>query len=99
MKMPWPGVRCRLHGPVEAWECNMIHDTKISPHSISHSPTRADVPGEQAASLSSPAVGIEQQRHALRRQVDALRHSGALPSASAADQPASAVQWNNWSNG
>ena len=45
------------------------------------------------------AHDMAQQRRALQAQVDTLRQAGALPSASAAGQSGSAVQWNNWSNG
>jgi hypothetical protein len=50
-----------------------------------------------ATQLSS--LDIDQQRRLLQGQVEALRQAGALPSAAAAGQPGSAVQWTNWSNG
>lgn len=50
-------------------------------------------------SVPGPSSSVDQQRLALQRQVEALRLAGALPSAAAAAGPASAIQWNNWSNG
>lgn len=74
----------------------MSHNTLISPTSPSAAGSgRACT----TASVAAPSQGIEQQRRALQTQVEALRQAGALPSAAAAGQPASAVQWNNWSNG
>lgn len=55
--------------------------------------------GPVNAAASAPSQDMAQQRRALQGQVDSLRQAGALPSASAAGQPGSAVQWNNWSNG
>jgi hypothetical protein len=55
--------------------------------------------GPVGAAASAPSFDLAQQRRALQGQVDTLRQAGALPSASAAGQPGSAVQWNNWSNG
>jgi hypothetical protein len=55
--------------------------------------------GLASTAASSPSQDMAQQRRALQGQVDSLRQAGALPSASAAGQPGSTVQWNNWSNG
>lgn len=72
----------------------MTHDTLIEQTSSAAAAT-----GGACSPGSSPAVGLEQQRLALQRRVQALRQAGALPAAAAVGQPASAVQWNNWSNG
>lgn len=80
----------------------MSHDTEISPRAMIQATGReahtgpAGPTGALAAPGSPSAVGLEQQRRALQGRVAALRQRGALP---AAGQPASAVQWNNWSNG
>jgi hypothetical protein len=52
-----------------------------------------------ASATQSSSLDIDQQRRLLQGQVEALRQAGALPSAAAAGQPGSAVQWTNWSNG
>lgn len=72
----------------------MSHDTRIAP-----TPSAVDIGAVAATSGCAATSGLEQQRQALRRHVAALRQAGALPSAADAGQPASAVQWNNWSNG
>jgi hypothetical protein len=89
-------------------ECNMTFDISrdisrgISRDtSISPAAARSTAAGMATATgpALSPTSGVEQQRDALRAQVDALHRAGALPTATAAGQPASTVQWNNWSNG
>ena len=81
----------------------MSHDTEISPRFTTSATTAATIrephasaAGAATASAGSRAPGIEQQRRALQGRVEALRQRGAL---AAAGQPASALQWNNWSNG
>ncbi len=76
----------------------MSHDNAI-PTSSSHLGKSGLAGGSASASGSAPSPCVEQQRRTLQGQVEALRQVGALPSASAAGQMASAVQWNNWSNG
>lgn len=83
-----------MHGPVKAKECTVSHDTRIP-----QTPSAFDIGAVAATSASAASSGLEQQRRALQRQVEVLRLAGALPSAADAGQPASAVQWNNWSNG
>ncbi len=77
----------------------MSHDTEISPRVTTRATTcepDSGATGTASASAGSAFPGIEQLRRALQGRVEALRQSGALP---AAGLPASAVQWNNWSNG
>jgi hypothetical protein len=82
-------------------ECSMNHHH----HALSTTspqdgpPGFAGPSGSDSATLSSASLDIQQQRRALQGQVEALRQAGALPSAAAAGQPGSTVQWNNWSNG
>ena len=72
----------------------MSQDTRIP-----QTPSAFDIGAVTATSGSAASSGLEQLRQALQRQVEVLRQTGALPSAADAGQPASAVQWNNWSNG
>lgn len=77
---------------------NTSHDTGIAP-TLNAIGVHAVVDTAGLAAASSPDwSSVEQQRRALKAQVEALRQVGALPSAGAG-RPASAVQWNNWSNG
>jgi len=75
------------------------------PHALSTSSSLGGTPGfgglsgSDSVTRPSASLDIQQQRRALQQQVEALRQAGALPSAAAAGQPSSAVQWNNWSNG
>ena len=74
----------------------MIHDNAMP--LTSSCLGKSAVAGPSGA-VSTPSSSLDGQRRAIQRQVEALRQAGALPSAAGAAQRASAVQWNNWSNG